>query len=98
MIEELEGFELSKKGTAFYVSLSETSSKGDVYAFARNLIAKAGSKGLDIGDLSNQIHLSYPSFSPKSFGYSQFQKFVSSIPGTVLHTEGTIKKVVMEEN
>ncbi len=98
MIEELEGFELSKKGTAFYVSLSETSSKGDVYAFARNLIAKAGSKGLDIGDLSNQIHQSYPSFSPKSFGYSQFQKFVSSIPGTVLHTEGTIKKVVMEEN
>ena len=98
MIEELEGFELSKKGTAFYVSLSETNSKGDVYAFARNLILKAGPAGMDIGDLSNQIHLNYPSFSPKSFGYSQFQKFVSSIPGTVLHTEGTVKKVVLEEN
>ncbi len=98
MIEELSGFELVKKGTAYYVSLKETESKGDVYAYARTLILKNGKEGMDIGDLSNQIHQKFPAFTPKSYGYSQFQKFVSSIPGAKLHSVDNGKKVVIEEN
>lgn len=98
MIDELDGFSLIKKGTAYYVALEETDSKGDVYAFARSLILKSGENGMDIGELSNQLHINYPSFSPKAYGYSQFQKFVSSIPGASLFTEDNGKRVVLEEN
>ena len=97
MIEELDGFELIKKGTAYYVALSESGTKDDVYGFAKNLILKSGENGMDIGELSNQLHLNFPSFTPKSYGYSQFQKFVSSIPGARLYTEGTAKRVVLNE-
>ncbi len=98
MIEELDGFELVKKGTAYYVAIKDTESKDDVYAFARNLILKSGPEGMDIGELSNQIHLNYTSFTPKSYGYSQFQKFVSSIPGAKLHSVDNGKRVIIEEN
>ena len=52
---------------------------------------------MDISDLSNQIHEKYPSFSPKSYGYSQFQKFVSSIPGAILLSDNNLKRVVLKE-
>lgn len=96
MVEETDGFVLNKKGTAYYVSLKATESKGDVYAFARNIIIKTGKKGMNISELSNQIHAAFPSFAPKAYGYSQFQKFVSSIPGAVLYSEDYGKRVVIE--
>ena len=96
MVEETDGFLLEKKGTAYYVTLQNTESKGDIYAYARNLIERSGTKGMNIAELSNQIHTKYPSFSPKTYGYSQFQKFVSSIPGTVLYNEEHGKRVVVE--
>lgn len=96
MVEESEGLVLQKKGTAYYVALSATDSKGDVYAFARNIIIKTGSKGMNISELSNQIHAAFPAFSPKAYGYSQFQKFVNSIPGAKLYTEDYGKRVVVE--
>lgn len=95
MMEETEGFELSKKGTAFYVSISKKESGDDVYAFATDIIKKSGTLGINIGELSNQIHARYPSFSPKAYGYSQFYKFVSSIPGAHLCTEENGKRVFM---
>ncbi len=97
MVEESDGFELEKKGTAFYVSVTSTSSKGDVYAFARNTIIKSGPEGMNISELSNQLHSAFPAFSPKSYGYSQFQRFVSSIPGAKLYAEDYGKRVVIEE-
>ncbi len=97
MVEETEGFELSKKGTAYYVALATTHRKGDVYAFARDIILKNGANGMNISELSNRIHANYPAFSPKAYGYSQFHKFVSSIPGAHLYSEENGKRVVIEE-
>lgn len=97
MIEESDGFVLEKKGTAYYVSITNTNSKGDVYALARNIIIKSGPEGMNISELSNQLHAVLPSFSPKAYGYSQFQRFVSSIPGARLYAEDYGKRVVIEE-
>ncbi|MCQ2518916.1 MAG: NYN domain-containing protein [Lachnospiraceae bacterium] len=97
MIEESDGFVLEKKGTAYYVSITNTNSKGDVYALARNIIIKNGPEGMNISELSNQLHAALPSFSPKAYGYSQFQRFVSSIPGARLYAEDYGKRVVIEE-
>lgn len=94
-IEETEEFSLSKKGTAYYVSLKNTSTNEDVYAYAISEIKKAGSNGLDIGELSNRLHIKYPSFSHKSYGYSQFQKFVNAIPGAKVFSSGNNKLVTI---
>lgn len=97
MLEELDGFELTKKNTAYYVSLKEPESKGDIREVAKEMIEKSGEDGMDIGELSNQLHQYDPSFSPKSYGYSQFHKFVSSILGAKLSASGNGKKVVIED-
>ena len=97
MIEETKEFNLYKNANAYYVSLKEVTTKKDVYALAVKLIKDAGKKGLDIGELSNRIHAEIPSFTPKAYGYSQFQKFVSSIPGATMYAEGNTKWVVLEE-
>ncbi len=97
MIEETPEFRLHKNSSSYYVSSREIESKEDVFSFAEKAIREAGAKGLDIGDLSNRLHLEYPNFSPKAYGYSQFQKFVSSIPGTRLLAEANNKRVFMED-
>ena len=96
MVEETEGLSLYKKGNAYYVSLANTQSAGDVYELAKSIILKAGNDGINISELSNQLHAAVPSFSPKNYGYSQFQKFVSSIPGAKLFAEDNGKRVVIE--
>lgn len=97
MIEETAEFRLIKNSSSYYVSLRQMASKEDVFSFAEKAIRDAGAKGLDIGDLSNRLHLEYPAFSPKAYGYSQFQKFVSSIPGTRMLAEANNKRVFMED-
>lgn len=95
MIEETGEFKLYKNANAYYVTMRESGE--DVYSFAIRTIKGEGPEGLDIGELSNRIHAEYPSFSPKAYGYSQFQKFVSSVPGARIFAEGNTKKVVLEE-
>ena len=95
MIEETAEFKLYKHANAYYVAMRESGE--DVYSFAIRTIKGEGPAGLDIGELSNRIHAEYPSFSPKAYGYSQFQKFVSSVPGARIFAEGNSKKVVLEE-
>ncbi len=98
MVEETDGFHLEKKGaSAYIVTLAGIADKNELFSFATELIKKTGEKGMDISDLSNQIHEKYPSFSPKSYGYSQFQKFVSSIPGAILLSDNNLKRVVLKE-
>lgn len=96
MIEETDDFSLYKSGTAYYVKLKENTKKEDVIAFSQRVIREAGEKGLDIGELSNRIHAEYSSFTPKAYGYSQFQKFVNAIPGTKIYQEGNNKFVVTD--
>lgn len=97
-IEETKTFKLHKAGLAYYVSLEETRTKDDIYSFARTVISEYGQAGMNISELSNRIHAKFPSFTPKTYGYSQFQKFVNSIPGTSMYSQGNNKMVVCEDN
>lgn len=96
-VEETSPLKLYKVGLAYYVTLREEVTRDDVYAYAREVIKEYGSAGMDISELSNRLHAKFPSFSPKTYGYSQFQKFVNAIPGTRMYTEGNVKYVVLEE-
>lgn len=91
MVEETADFVLYKKDSAFYVKLKQETDKDSIIAFSKDVIAKSGEQGMDISELSNRIHAEFGSFSPKAFGYSQFQKFVSAIPGVKLRQEGNNK-------
>lgn len=97
-IEETSIFKLDKIGHAYYVSLAGDDNKDDVYDFARSVIGEYGDEGMDISELSNRLHARFASFSPKTYGYSQFQKFVNAIPGTRMFTAGNVKMVALSEN
>ena len=97
MIEETAEFSLYKIQNDYYVKMADEGEKEDVYAFALRIINESGESGIDIGELSNRIHLEFSSFSPKQYGYSQFQKFVAAIPSTRMFTEGNIKKVAPDK-
>lgn len=96
-IEETAPFKLYKAGHAYYVSLEDTQTKDDVYSFAVSVIREYGAKGMDISELSNRLHAKFPSFSPKTYGYSQFQKFVNAIPETKMFSAGNVKLVACQE-
>lgn len=91
MVEETSDFVLYKRDNAYYVKLKQESDKDSIIAFSKDVIARAGEQGMDISELSNRIHAEFGSFSPKAFGYSQFQKFVSAIPGIKIRQEGNNK-------
>lgn len=99
MIEETEEFHLYKNEGAFYIKTNTKAkmSKEGVMDFAKRLITEAGEEGMDISEVSNRLHSEFSSFSPKAFGYSQFQKFVNAIPGTRIYQKGNVKFVVTEE-
>lgn len=96
-VEETAPFKLRKAGNAYYVSLESAITHDDVYAYAVSEISSFGAKGMDISELSNRLHAKFSSFSPKTYGYSQFQKFVNAIPGTTMFSEGNHKMVVISE-
>ena len=64
------------------LSLKDNRQSGEeIRAFVKEVIIKAGSKGIGISELSNRVHNKYDNFNVKDFGYSQFSKFVQGIEG-----------------
>lgn len=91
-IEETPEFKLYKIGVASYVKVYDRSQQAeDVKVYALNVIKSAGAKGIAVGDLSNKLHLKFPAFTPKTYGYSQFTKFVDGLPGIKIVSEGKNK-------
>ena len=47
-------------------------------------VRAAGERGLSLSELGNQLHTRFQNFHVRDYGYSQFSKFVQSIPGLEL--------------
>ena len=81
-VEDAGLFNLEKRQNVITLSLKDNRQSGEeIKAFVKEVIIKAGSKGIGISELSNRVHNKYDNFNVKDFGYSQFSKFVQGIEG-----------------
>ena len=81
-VEDAGLFNLEKRQDVITLSLKDNRQSGEeIKAFVKEVIIKAGSKGIGISELSNRVHNKYDNFNVKDFGYSQFSKFVQGIEG-----------------
>lgn len=93
-LEEIDGVELKKIQSTVLVELKENNkSKGDVIAFIIAMVNSAGKDGININEISNRVHARYKNFSPKDYGYSQFQKFLQSINGIQITYDAKKRKI-----
>lgn len=81
-VEDSGLFLLEKKQSVITLSLKDNrQSREEIRSFIKEVIVKAGTKGVGISELSNRVHNKYDNFNVKDFGYSQFSKFVQGIEG-----------------
>ncbi len=92
-LEEFDRIKLVKDGSLVSVELKEDrDQKADVDHYVLHKVEKAGSDGVDLSKLGNQVKEKYKNFSISDYGYSQFKQYVKSIDGIKLGQEGTIWK------
>ena len=93
-IDELKGFDITREDGTIYVQIKENKDmKKSVMAYAFECISKAGGRGLSIGELGQKIHMQYPTFKVKEYGYSGLYKFISAIPKVKIRMENDNKQV-----
>ena len=88
-IDETAGFEIKKKDSTVFVAIrSDKDMKRKVKRFAIEVVAEAGTKGIELGHLGQKIHDEYPSFNVKEFGYSTLSKFIYGIKDLKVENSG----------
>lgn len=94
-IEEIENFDLKKVNNTVIVRLKEDNSiKKQVTDFAVETVQEAGNIGLELGVLGQKIHIRYPNFNVKEYGYSTLSKFISGIKLLRIESVGESCKMV----
>lgn len=81
-IESMKDFQLVQEDSSLYVCMKKPDlDELEVEQFIRQLLFK---DAMELGELSNKVHEKFQGFSPQSYGYNQFSKFVSNIDGVVV--------------
>jgi len=81
-IESMKDFQIVHDGSSLYVSLkSPDHGEAEVEQYIRSLLFKSE---MEMGELSNKVHEKFEGFTPKSYGYNQFGKFVTNIDGVIV--------------
>lgn len=94
-IEEIENFDLKKVNNTVIVRLKEDNSiKKKVTDFAIETVQEAGNMGVELGVLGQKIHIRYPNFNVKEYGYSTLSKFISGIKLLRIESVGESCKMV----
>ena len=76
-IEEIDNFDLQKVNNTVIVRLKEDNgNKKQVTDFAIACVREAGSRGVELAALGQKIHVKYPGFKAKEYGYSTLSKFI----------------------
>lgn len=92
-LEDAGLFLLEKHQNVITISLKENEqSQEEIRTYVRDIIKKAGARGIGISELSNQVYSKYPSFNVKDFGYSQLSKFVQSIEKVEVYQDKNERK------
>ncbi len=92
-VEDAGLFLLEKKQNVLTVYLKDNEqSQEEIRNCVKEMIHKAGSRGIGISELSNRVYSKYSTFNVKDFGYSQFSKFVQGIEGVELYQDKNDRK------
>lgn len=92
-VEDAGSFILEKKQNVITLSLKDNEqSQEEIRNYIREMIHKAGSKGIGISELSNRVYSKYANFNVKDFGYSQFSKFVQGLDNVELYQDKNGRK------
>ena len=92
-VEDAGLFLLEKKQNVLTVYLKDNEqSQEEIRSYVKDIIHKAGSRGIGISELSNRVYSKYSTFNVKDFGYSQFSKFVQGIEGVELYQDKNDRK------
>lgn len=92
-VEDAGLFLLEKKQNVITIYLKDNEqSQEEIRGYVKEIIHKAGSRGIGISELSNRVYSKYNTFNVKDFGYSQFSKFVQEIGGVELYQDKNGRK------
>ena len=92
-VEDAGLFNLEKRQNVVTLSLKDNEqSQEEIRNFVKEMIHKAGHKGIGISELSNRVYSKYANFNVKDFGYSQFSKFVQGIDTVELYQDKNDRK------
>ena len=94
-IDETAAFDVKKKDSTVFVALhSDKDMKKRVKKFAVDIVADAGTKGIEMGHLGQKIHDEFPTFNVKEFGYATLSKFIYGIKDLKVETSENNRKIV----
>ena len=92
-VEDAGLFILEKRQNVVTLSLKDNEqSQEEIRNFIREVIHKAGSRGIGISELGNRVYNKYSNFNVKDFGYSQFSKFVQGIEEVEVYQDKNDRK------
>ena len=92
-VEDASLFKLEKNQNVLTIMLKDNEeSQEEIKSFVKEIVYKAGSRGIGISELSNRVYSRYANFNVKDFGYSQFYKFVQGIDEIELYTDKNDRK------
>lgn len=92
-VEDAGLFLLEKKQNVITIYLKDNEqSQEEIRSYVKDIIHKAGNRGIGISELSNRVYSKYSTFNVKDFGYSQFSKFVQSLDGIETFDDGGNRK------
>ena len=75
--QDLKNIKLIKRDNCCLVTMK--AKKKDIYEEIRLLVAQAGKHGIEMGTLGRKLKYKNPGFNVKSYGFSQFSKFIKSL-------------------
>ena len=75
--QDLKNIKLIKRDNSCLVTMK--TKKKDIYEEIRLLVAQAGKHGIEMGTLGRKLKYNNPGFNVKSYGFSQFSKFIKSL-------------------
>lgn len=88
-IDEAASFDIKKKESTVFVAIhSDKDMKRKVKKFAIDIVAEAGTKGIELGHLGQKIHDEFPTFNVREFGYSTLSKFIYGIKDLKVENSG----------
>ena len=97
-VEDAGLFLLEKRQNVITIYLKDNKqSQEEIRNYVREIVRKAGKKGIGISELSNLVYNKYANFNVKDFGYSQFSKFVQGIENVELYQDKNDRKRAREK-
>lgn len=94
-VRDMNEFEVKTENSSVYVERKKQNyTREEVESFIVDIVKKSE---VDLAKLGQKVHNKFADFNHKDFGYSQFVRFVSNIPGTSIVEKSASKKNVAYE-